>query len=300
MERAAGSCRHACVRSQVGPFSTWEKSLPKLVFDARSSPPPPSPPSSAPPALARRTTDSGRTRPKSFLPLRLKSRGRPGGVTPCGRCEVLGAQRPRGSQACAHGSHTASAVRCAVRYTALPKHYRFGAFQQFVKATANPTDKKSKKEAKSKVPISAEPSRSMQAHAARSRRIDNALAFPFRGRPLPFHARNHARTDAGARTHALASCSALGGPCVALCASLCGYKVSVVAAYKQLLLDAAVAPGDSFAEFARKHGEDARCAPSGPCRRLRPAPAEPVGGSGDGSGRQGGWARVRYQGCHRP
>ena len=40
MERAAGSCRHACVRSQVGPFSTWEKSLPKLVFDARSSPPP--------------------------------------------------------------------------------------------------------------------------------------------------------------------------------------------------------------------------------------------------------------------
>jgi hypothetical protein len=76
--------------------------------------------------------------------------------------------------------------------------------------------------------------------------------------------------------------------------------VSVVAAYKQLLLDAAVAPGDSFAEFARKHGEDARCAPSGPCRRLRPAPAEPVGGSGDGSGRQGGWARVRYQGCHRP
>ena len=50
--------------------------------------------------------------------------------------------------------------------------------------------------------------------------------------------------------------------------------MSVVAAYKQLLLDAAVAPGDSFAEFARKHGEDARCAPS--TRRVPPMGSMPV------------------------
>ncbi len=119
--------------------------------------------------------------------------------------------------------------------------------------------------------LSAEPSRAEPSRAEPSRAepvdrckrvphaaIGDALAFAYR--PLPFHARTHSQAY-----------RAPGGPPRA---SLCGCKVSVVAAYKQLLLDAAVAPGDSFAEFARKHGEDARCAPN--TRRVPPMGTMPL------------------------
>ena len=129
---------------------------------------------------------------------------------------MLGAQRPllrgarRGSTASGLGKRCVA--RC--RYTALPKHYRFGAFQQFVKATANPTDKKAKKEAKSKVPYRpsrAEPSRAEPVdrckrvpHAA----IDDALAFPYR--PLRFHARTHSQAySAPGRPARSAACVAV-------------------------------------------------------------------------------------------
>ncbi len=104
---------------------------------------------------------------------------------------MLGAQRPllRGARRGSTGSGLGKRCVARCRYTALPKHYRFGAFQQFVKATANPTDKKSKKEAKSKVPYRAAPVGRCKRvpHAA----IGDALAFPYR--PLRFHARTHSQ-----------------------------------------------------------------------------------------------------------